>query len=111
MRAGHGSLLLNVNTTTSAFYSPVKLTAWMGRKWSTDLSKSLHDGEFKKWLRGVKVTLDCHPQRRKFTIFDFDGRKISQVPRISTKIPGGNGKTGRVAVASYLLQRKFISTP
>lgn len=93
VRPGDGSVLLNVNTTTSAFYSPIRLDQWMRLKWPNGPP---HPHDFQIWLRGVRVTLDCHVHRRKFSIWDISRQPINQ-------ITFGLQNT---VVSTYLSQRK-----
>ncbi|KAF8848371.1 Piwi-domain-containing protein [Acephala macrosclerotiorum] len=57
MRPGQGMVLLNVNTTTSAFFSPIRLSTWISQNWEGQ-TPSVDD--FKKALKGVRVTFEPH---------------------------------------------------
>ncbi|TVY84813.1 Protein argonaute 1B [Lachnellula suecica] len=57
MRPGQNSILLNVNTATSAFYAHINLQVWMNRCWS---GSHPSDRDFRQKLNGVRVTLNLH---------------------------------------------------
>ncbi|TGO53459.1 hypothetical protein BOTNAR_0295g00060 [Botryotinia narcissicola] len=57
MRPGQGSVLLNVNVTTSAFFSPINLAEWIKsnpQKW----------GDPERLLKGIRVVFDIHEKNR-----------------------------------------------
>jgi hypothetical protein len=57
MRPGDGSLLLNVNSVTSAFFSPINLQIWIKECWGKEQP---HEKEFKSKLKGIRVTFNVH---------------------------------------------------
>lgn len=71
MRPGTGSILLNVNTVTSAFYVPKNLQVWISQYWKGTTPNSRN---FQSTLKGVQVTLKLHdqtPQSRRWIVFDI----------------------------------------
>ncbi|KAF5868778.1 putative argonaute-like protein [Botrytis fragariae] len=57
MRPGQGSVLLNVNVTTSAFFSPINLAKWIE-------SNPNAWGDPGRLLKGVRVAFDIHEKNR-----------------------------------------------
>ena len=57
MRPGQGSLLLNVNAITSAFFSPINLQTWIDKCWTKERPNGK---EFKSKFKDIRVTLNLH---------------------------------------------------
>jgi hypothetical protein len=57
MRPGQGSLLLNVNAITSAFFSPINLQTWIDKCWPVDRPNAK---EFKSKFKDIRVTFNLH---------------------------------------------------
>lgn len=69
MRPGHGSLLLNVNIATSAFFPSENLLTWIRRRWNTEIPSQRERHE----LIGVSVVrlndpADHEGKRRHYVI-------------------------------------------
>jgi hypothetical protein len=56
MRPGEGSLLLNVNAITSAFFSPINLQTWIEKCWR----ERPNGKEFKSKFKDIRVTFYLH---------------------------------------------------
>lgn len=63
VRPGDTSLLLNVNTTTTAFYSPITLQAWIDRRLGRINARPTL--KLQSELRNLKVTFDPDARPRK----------------------------------------------
>jgi len=88
MRLGDGSLLLNVNVTTSAFFPSINLQDWIKRRWIENIppKKSRHE------LIGVGVTYRGDLAIRK-GLTPFGGLEIYQLVLSSKNLR----KTGKPA--------------
>ncbi|KAL2061612.1 hypothetical protein VTL71DRAFT_6989 [Oculimacula yallundae] len=76
MRPGVGSVLLNVNTTTSAFYAPIRLSTWLNLFWKDDVDR-IRAG-FRSYCKSLRVTFDIHKERsRKWIICEISPDDIS----------------------------------
>lgn len=62
MRPGESSILLNVNTVTTTFYSDVTLQAWITKCWGDFQPQN---SEFRKKLKNVRVELLLHEEGRR----------------------------------------------
>ncbi|TGO33935.1 hypothetical protein BHYA_0220g00100 [Botrytis hyacinthi] len=73
MRPGQGSVLLNVNVTTSAFFSPINLAKWIE-------SNPNAWGDSGRLLKGVRVVFDIHEKNRRkvFNINSIAPRSVSE---------------------------------
>ncbi|KAF7867569.1 uncharacterized protein EAF02_009760 [Botrytis sinoallii] len=73
IRPGKGSILLNVNVTTSAFFSPINLAEWIKSN-----PKSWGDSE--RLLKGVRVVFDIHEKNRQkvFNIKSIASHSVSE---------------------------------
>ncbi|TGO21637.1 hypothetical protein BPAE_0208g00070 [Botrytis paeoniae] len=73
MRPAKGSVLLNINVTTSAFFSPINLTKWIE-------SNPKAWGDFGRLLKGVRVVFDIHEKNRQkvFNIKSIAPRSVSE---------------------------------
>ncbi|KAA8564202.1 hypothetical protein EYC84_011148 [Monilinia fructicola] len=83
MRPGQDSVLLNVNTTTSAFYSPILLSTWIGLVFSNgwlDLTNVYKRSKVQNKLKGVKVvfTAEALNRQRKRAVFDISEKTLSE---------------------------------
>jgi hypothetical protein len=76
MRAGRGSVYLNVNNTTTAFFFPVTLDKWMMNRWKMT---SPPPDRFQKELKGLKVIFTGKTNSRKYQIFGISNKPISKV--------------------------------
>jgi hypothetical protein len=79
VRPGNGSLLLNVNATTTAFYPPVTVQQWINRRlWPQNLQ--LPTPKLESELRGLKVICDLDPvnNRKVRTITGFSAGTVTQ---------------------------------
>ncbi|KAH7395754.1 hypothetical protein BKA64DRAFT_68764 [Cadophora sp. MPI-SDFR-AT-0126] len=81
MRPAHGSLLLNVNTTMSAFFAPINLQEWICGRWPDKMIPPVHEA---KELVGVRVTFqgdlfldDAHTKQRKGVIHSFSSNDVA----------------------------------
>ena len=110
MRPGKGQLLLNVNPSTLAFFSPVNLQEWMVARWKTVTSAFLLPTR-KQWheLKGlqvifegdqIKIEGDPNSQNKR-VIRDFQSRTVSQ--QTFTK---DDGKV--VTIYDYMRDRKLL---
>lgn len=70
MRPGHGSILLNVNTTTTAFFPfKMKLQTWLNARWGHSSSYTgVAPRTGKMEIKGVQVTFDLDKVPRKYVI-------------------------------------------
>ncbi|TGO08888.1 hypothetical protein BTUL_0187g00070 [Botrytis tulipae] len=73
MRPGQGSVLLNVNVTTSAFFSPINLAKWI----ESNLNAW---GDSERLLKGVRVVFDIHEKNRQkvFNIKSIAQHSVSE---------------------------------
>ncbi|KAM0125610.1 hypothetical protein ACHAO1_010533 [Botrytis cinerea] len=73
MRPGKGSIFLNVNVTTSAFFSPINLAKWIE-------SNPIAWGDSERLLKGVRVVFDIHAKNRQkvFNIKSIAPRNVSE---------------------------------
>lgn len=98
MRPGQGSVLLNINTTTSAFFSPVKLSAWVNKRWPATPSVA----NFRNALKGVRVTLDLHDESRQWAINGLSPNTTIEATMF--QIEGHHRPT---SVLDYLTESKY----
>ena len=75
MRPGDGSLFLNVNTVTSAFFSPINLQEWIKHCWK---NRMLSGKDFVSTLKDVRVTLDPHKESRIWVICGISPQLLSK---------------------------------
>ncbi|KAG4441773.1 hypothetical protein IFR05_002764 [Cadophora sp. M221] len=95
MRPGEGSVLLNVNTTTSAFYAPIKLSTWINIFWKGKGPAHVCS-QFRSICKNLRVTFDLHHESsRKWIISDISDRSVQ-----NTTFPLKNG--GSENVQRYL---------
>lgn len=95
MRPGEGSVLLNVNTVTTAFLSPINLRTWMNLAWD---NKTPTPARFKLRLRGVRVSLNLHNNSRTWVIDDIGPRSVSEMTFEKDK--------RHIRISDYLKTRK-----
>lgn len=81
MRPGHGSLLLNVNIATSAFFPSENLLTWIRRRWNTEIPSERERHE----LIGVSVVhlndpADHEGKRRHYVIRGFGDKPAGAFP-------------------------------
>jgi hypothetical protein len=98
MRPGDGSLLLNVNTVTSAFFSPINLQTWMENRWSGQPDNKV----FRSKLKNVRVTFDLHNPSRIWTICGLGPMKTS-----GTTFKDKKDNNREKGVFTYLRNSKF----
>jgi hypothetical protein len=101
MRPGAGSLLLNVNVVTSAFYSPINLQTWIEMCWGDQ--KPIPSKEFKSKLKDIRVTLDLHQESRIFVICNIGPQKVCRTTFM-------NKEKREVKVSKYLEDSKSYSS-
>ncbi|TGO35542.1 hypothetical protein BHYA_0154g00040 [Botrytis hyacinthi] len=70
MRPGHGSILLNLNTTTTAFFPfKMKLQTWLDARWGHSSSYTgVAPRTGKMEIKGLQVTFDLDKVPRKYVI-------------------------------------------
>ncbi|KAB8292552.1 hypothetical protein EYC80_008261 [Monilinia laxa] len=96
VRPGEDSVLLNVNTTTSAFYSPILLSKWI----ELERNGRLFDrSDLQNKLKGVKVvfTAEALDRQRKRAVFDISGRQLSE-----TYFTRDKNQTDKTSVLTYM---------
>ena len=102
MRPADKQLLLNVSTTTSAFYRQITLQDWIQNRWN------LEDGDFPEEtkvfneIKMLKVTFTLRNPTRQWSVFevsDFDVRK-----------QGFELKGKPISVFEYMKQSKPINS-
>lgn len=98
MRPGDGSLLLNVNTVTSAFFSPINLQTWMEKQWPGQLDNK----GFRSKLKNVRVTFDLHNPSRIWTICGLGPMRTS-----GTTFKDKKDNNKEKSVFAYLKNSKF----
>jgi len=98
MRPGDGSLLLNVNTVTSAFFSPINLQTWMKKQWSAQPDNKV----FRSKLKNVRVTFDLHYPSRIWTICGLGPRDT-----LGTTFEDKKDDNKKKSVFTYLRNSKF----
>jgi hypothetical protein len=108
VRPADGSILLNVNTVTSAFYSPINLQTWMQMQWSSHPKSK----DFRAALKGVKVTFDLAKDGhgRKWVIFDrseVDVSKLSSLWWIKMSLCRNTWKVSHTGVSPYQARANF----
>jgi len=74
-RAGDGLVLLNVNTVTSAFFSPMKLQRWIELRWKNHRPSNK---EFRSKFKDVRVTFDFHKNSRLWVISGISDDIVSK---------------------------------
>ena len=85
MRPGQDSVLVNVNTVTTAFLSPINLQEWiqlafrLHRIANNTLPPPPSSGSFKLKLKTIRVTLDLHPNSRLWIICDISTQRIADL--------------------------------
>ncbi|ESZ91812.1 hypothetical protein SBOR_7807 [Sclerotinia borealis F-4128] len=90
IRPGKGSILLNINLATSAFFSPINLARWIK-------SNEAAESDFRRALKGVHVIFDLHSEgRQKF----FTIRSINSLSVSGTKFTKNDGN--EIYVHSYM---------
>jgi hypothetical protein len=100
MRAGDGSILLNVNLATSAFYTAINLQTWMILRWTQHPNSK----DFQRELRGVRV---------KVLLTKKKGEDIRIIRNISQHVTSGTtffkdkDKKDKKLVSKYLKESKF----
>ncbi|KAH7314219.1 Piwi domain-containing protein [Rhexocercosporidium sp. MPI-PUGE-AT-0058] len=76
MRPGVGSVLLNVNTTTSAFFAPIKLSTWIKLCWKNEGPAQVCP-KFRSFCKNLRVTFNLHHERgRKWIISDISNHSV-----------------------------------
>ncbi|TVY15724.1 Protein argonaute 1A [Lachnellula arida] len=76
MRPGNGSLLLNVNATTTAFYPSVTVAVWLDRRLGA--FNSMPTPKLQAELTGLKVTFNGDPQRKIRVITGFSALDVDR---------------------------------
>jgi hypothetical protein len=99
MRPGDGSLLLNVNSVTSVFFSPINLQIWMKKCWGKEQP---HEKDFKSKLKGIRVTFNVHKPPKPSRIWVICG--ISRKTVSETTFKGKEDKLTKVS--TYLKESK-----
>lgn len=102
IRPSQTGVLLNVNTTTSAFYSDLKLNKWMGIFWPNFTTSSEDcQRDFNKYLRRVKVTFESECDAVVRTIWSISPLTIAE-----QKFDLEEGK--QTTVFKHLSDSKFL---
>lgn len=99
MRPGSGSLLLNVNTVTSAFFSPMNLQDWIEKCWAKETLEGNLVKYFRSKFKGIRVTLDIHDSSRLWQICGMSPRTVRHTSFLQENVPS--------FVSSYLRTSKF----
>jgi hypothetical protein len=98
MRPGQGSLLLNVNAITSAFFSPINLQTWIDKCWPVRPNGK----EFKSKLKDIRVTFNVHKPPKPSRLWVICGLSNKTVAETTFK-----DKEGRVfKVSNYMKSSK-----
>ena len=100
MRPGESSILLNVNTTTSAFFAPINLNNWISKFIGSD-TKIPSSRDF-KILKNVQVTFDVHKESRKWVLCSISENSLKETKFVKTV---GTATTS-VRVYQYLKDSK-----
>ncbi|CAG8950697.1 hypothetical protein HYFRA_00002907 [Hymenoscyphus fraxineus] len=93
MRPGEGSLIMGINSTTSAFYAPTKLQNWIEQRYSSSHYGEPLPGRVKNELKGLRVKFEgrregkgpgskdgCQQEAKHWSIHSIvDGKSVSQV--------------------------------
>jgi hypothetical protein len=102
IRPGQGSILLNINTTTSAFYASINLETWMRLYWK---NADPDEVEFRKVLKDVRVTFDLHGESsRKWIICGVSKHKVNDTK--FEKHKPGTSETETWSVHDHMLNSK-----
>jgi len=99
MRPGDDSLLLNVNSVTSAFFTPMKLQTWIEICWLK--ASMIRNRDFKPKLKDVRVTLDLHTGGEAWVICGINSTRVS-----GTTFTKDDGTV--ISVANYLRTGLFF---
>jgi hypothetical protein len=100
MRPGQGSLLLNVNAITSAFFSPINLQTWIDKCWPVD--RRPNGKEFKSKFKDIRVTFNLHKPPKPSRLWAICGLSSKTVAETTFK-----DKEGRVIkVSDYMKSSK-----
>jgi len=75
MRPGNGSLLLNVNATTTAFYPSITVQDWLNRRLGA--ANSMPTPKLQTELTVLKVIFDGDPQQKTREITGFSALNVS----------------------------------
>ncbi|KAF7857920.1 hypothetical protein EAF04_009277 [Stromatinia cepivora] len=83
VRPGQDSVLLNVNTTTSAFYSPILLSRWIELQWKKHRLDPTNENDRRKFqskLKGVRVVFTAKKSgnQQKRAIFEISDKRLGE---------------------------------
>ncbi|KAJ8061921.1 hypothetical protein OCU04_009709 [Sclerotinia nivalis] len=84
VRPGQDSVLLNVNTSTSAFYSPILLSRWIELQWRKHRLDPTNENDRRKFqskLKGVRVVFTAGKpvNRHKRAIFEISDKRLGGI--------------------------------
>jgi hypothetical protein len=100
MRPADKQLLLNVSTTTSAFYQPISFQDWIQNRWNLDSGEFPEDRKVFNEIRMLKVTFKLLNPTKKWSVYNISNDDVSSQ---------GFWKDGEpVSVLEYMEESKFL---
>jgi hypothetical protein len=107
MRPSHNDLLLNVNSTTSAFYPPWNLQEWINKRWPSNKAGPSIPPDDGKALKGLRVIFEgdnlTDRAGKKRVIWSISSESVSEQ---KFELKKENGLKSHVSVYDYMRDHK-----